>query len=91
MLEAERRLAAQSIHGSSRNVRVNTLFTEVRSSPVLLPVWINAYRFRETTYPYRLVVNGQTGKLTGHAPVSLAKLALVVVAAVAAAGVAGRQ
>ncbi|MBI4604006.1 MAG: hypothetical protein HY721_18780 [Planctomycetes bacterium] len=81
MLEAERRLAAELIPGSSRNVRVNTLFTDIRSSPVLLPIWINAYRFRETTY--RFLVNGQTGELVGRAPFSLAKLGIVVAAAAA--------
>ncbi len=83
MLEAERAAAAAAIPGSSRNVHVNTLFTDLRSEPVLLPAWINAYRFREETY--RFIVNGQTGRLVGRTPFSLAKLAVVIAAAAALA------
>jgi DNA-directed RNA polymerase subunit RPC12/RpoP len=81
--EVERSLAAREIPGKSRNVHVNTLFTNMRSEAVLLPVWINAYRFKDVTY--RFIVNGQTGKLTGRAPFSYAKLALVILAVAAAA------
>lgn len=83
MLDGERAACAALVPGRSRNVRVNTLFFDLRSDPVLLPVWINAYRFKDVTY--RFVVNGQTGKLTGSAPKSFAKLALIVAAAAAAA------
>lgn len=76
MLAVERAACAALIPGRSRNVHVNTLFTDLRSAPVLLPVWINAYRYREETY--RFIVNGQTGRLGGRAPFSWAKLALVV-------------
>jgi hypothetical protein len=50
----------------------------MRSEPALLPIWINAYRYGERTY--RFCVNGQTGALVGSAPVSLAKLAILVLA-----------
>lgn len=76
MLEIERSLASSRVPGKSRNVHVNTLFTEMRSEPMLLPVWINAYVFKGTTY--RFLVNGQTGKALGKAPFSLAKVALIV-------------
>jgi len=83
MLEGERATCASLVPGRSRNVRVNTLYFDLRSDPVLLPVWINAYRFKDVTY--RFIVNGQTGKLTGSAPMSYAKVALVVLALAAIA------
>jgi hypothetical protein len=83
MLEGERAACAALVPGKSRNVRVSTLFFDLRSDPVLVPVWISAYRFKETTY--RFLVNGQTGKLTGSAPRSLAKVALIAIAVAAAA------
>ena len=43
--------------------------------PVLLPVFIGAYRRQGEVY--RIVINGQTGKLIGKAPISWAKVALV--------------
>jgi predicted RNA-binding Zn-ribbon protein involved in translation (DUF1610 family) len=80
-LEREQQMASSRIPGKSRNVRVNPLFTNLRSEPVLLPVWISAYRFRDVTY--RFLVNGQTGRLVGRAPFSALKLVLVILAAVA--------
>jgi hypothetical protein len=61
-----------------RNVHATALVENTTSSPVLLPVWIAAYRYREK--PYRVVLNGQTGKLTGQAPISWIKIVLTVVA-----------
>jgi hypothetical protein len=64
------------VPGSARNVRVNTRLEGLSSEPVLLPVWIMAYRYRDRSF--RFLVNGQTGKPTGRAPTSLRKIALVV-------------
>ena len=44
--------------------------------PVLLPVWIMAYRYKDQVH--RFLVNGQTGRCTGTAPTSYAKIAGVV-------------
>ena len=92
MLQREQAISAEGIPGRSRNVHVNTLLFDLRSDPVLLPVWLNAYRFQDETY--RFLVNGQTGELVGRAPFSYAKLALVVLLALAAAlavfAIAGR-
>lgn len=39
---------------------------------ILLPIWVGEYRYRGRSY--RFAVNGQTGKVTGDAPHSLALL-----------------
>lgn len=78
LMERERALAAERVPGQSRNVRVNPIFTDMRSDPVLLPIWINAYRYKDITY--RFIINGQTGRLTGGAPFSIAKLAMLILA-----------
>jgi len=52
------------------------LVQDIRSEPVLLPTWIMAYRYRDRVY--RFVANGQTGKATGHSPVSWRKFFLAV-------------
>jgi hypothetical protein len=64
-------------------LKVNVRLEGLSSSPVLLPVWIMAYRYREQVY--RFLVNGQTGKATGQAPVSWKKVvaAIAVVALLA--------
>jgi len=82
---AETEACAACVPGRSRNVHVNVLVSEMSSEPVLLPVWIMAYKFRDKLY--RFLVNGQTGRATGEAPISLAKLAGAVVTALAIAAV----
>jgi hypothetical protein len=78
----ELRDAVPDVPGGSRNLKVNTRFTDLMSQPVLLPVWIMAYRYRERVF--RFLVNGQTGRSTGQAPVSWQKISLAVVIAVLA-------
>ncbi len=52
---------------------------------ILLPIWISAYRYNDKVY--RFLVNGQTGEVTGKAPVSVIKIILfiMVIAAIIAA------
>lgn len=76
LTERERIAASGHVPGTSRNVHVNPLFGDMRSDPVLLPIWINAYRYQDITY--RFIVNGQTGRITGSAPFSYAKLAALI-------------
>ncbi len=73
-LEYER--CAELVPGSHRNLQVNVLVTGMSSRPVLLPVWIMAYRYRDRVY--RFLVNGQTGKATGTAPISWFKVTLAL-------------
>jgi LSD1 subclass zinc finger protein len=80
MVEAEREACAALVPGRSRNVHVSPLFFDLRSDPVLLPIWINAFRYEEKTY--RFLVNGQTGKVAGDAPFSLARVAIAAAVAI---------
>lgn len=68
------------VPGKARNCKVNTLVEGLASEPVLLPVWIMAYRYKDRVF--RFLVNGQTGAATGEAPTSWLKV--LGVAAVAA-------
>lgn len=56
----------------SRKLQVNVRLARLSSYPVLLPVWIMAYRYRGDIY--RFLLNGQTGKATGRAPLSWFKI-----------------
>jgi len=49
---------------------------------VLLPVWVGAYRYRGKIY--RVLVNGQTGKVAGDRPVDQLKVTLLILLIVAA-------
>jgi len=55
---------------------VNTRLSGVTFKHVLLPVWIAAFRYHDKVF--RFLVNGQTGKVTGKAPLSWFKILLFI-------------
>ena len=64
------------VPGRCRNMHVNLRVEGLTAEPVLLPVWIMAYRYQDQVY--RFLANGQSGKCTGTAPTSWKKIVLVV-------------
>lgn len=79
----ERAACETYVPARARNVKVNVKLDGLSSGTVLLPVWIMAYRYQDQVY--RFLVNGQTGRATGQAPVSWKKViaAIAVVALLA--------
>ena len=76
--EAMQRSLEQSLGRSlqAEQTRVAVRFHEVRGRSLFLPVWIGAYRVDDTSY--RVVLNGQSGRLAGTAPVSWLKVLAAV-------------
>ena len=60
-------------------------FTGMTFQLVLLPLWVGAYQYRQKQY--RVLVNGQTGKVAGERPTDWVKVALVAVAGLVVVGV----
>ncbi len=94
--ELERQACQQYVPGRSRNLKVNVRLEGLSSDPVLLPVWIMAYRYRDQVF--RFLLNGQSGKATGTAPRSWKKMlaaivlvAIVILAIVIAGGIIGNN
>lgn len=71
-LEREHRL--RRCHGSS-------LLTVEGTRLLMLPIWIGSFRYRDLAY--RFVINGQSGRVTGKAPLDRVKLIAVTLVAVA--------
>jgi hypothetical protein len=68
-----------------RNLRTGTgSWSGMTFKHILLPMWVGNYRYRNK--PYRLLVNGQTGKVAGDKPSDRVKVVLgwVILAMVAA-------
>lgn len=80
--ELERNACRQYVPGQARNVHVNVKLSGLTSQPVLLPVYVMAYRYKDQVF--RFLVNGQTGRATGQAPFSYRKLAAAIVLGAAA-------
>lgn len=66
-----------------KDCRASVLLREIDTAAVMLPIYIGCVRFADQ--PWRFVINGQTGRVTGKTPVDAKKIALLVavVAAVA--------
>lgn len=77
------RLVSSQLHSRKiRNLHINVLIADMFSEPILLPLWIFAYRYKGKAY--RFVMNGQTGKSIGKAPFSYFKLVAIIAAVVVA-------
>jgi hypothetical protein len=70
-----------------RVTRIDTSVAAVTFKHVLLPIWIAAYRYQGKSY--RIVINGQTGRVEGERPWSIWKIALAVLAGAVLAGLFG--
>jgi hypothetical protein len=64
---------------SAMVLRSSCRFFDLRGRPILLPVFIGTYRRKDRIY--RVVLNGQTGTLTGRAPISIWKVGLCLLVA----------
>ena len=75
--ERIRDACARKVPGDTyRNLRVQSTFSDMTYKHTLLPVWIASYRYSNKVYNF--MVNGQTGKVQGEAPISWWKVALTV-------------
>ncbi len=71
----------QNVPNRARNLKVNVKISSMQGRPMLLPVWILAYRYKQNVH--RVLINGQTGAIAGSAPFSYSKLTVVLLAALA--------
>ena len=55
-------------------------YRKVAFKHILLPVWLSSYRYRNKTYSF--IVNGESGKVAGRAPLSALKIAFLILAGV---------
>lgn len=79
----ERSACAALVPGDrAKDLRVQTEITDVAARLLALPVWLASFQYKGKVY--RCVINGQTGAISGEAPVSGTRVALVAAATIAA-------
>jgi len=71
---------------TNRHCRVQTEWSHTGSDLLLLPVYIATYRYQENVF--RIVINGQTGRVAGEKPISRVRLGAAVAAGLALVGLA---
>jgi hypothetical protein len=74
--QAQRDVAAFMPGNTHSKLSVNTTFSGETSDLVLLPVYVMNYHYKGKGY--RFFVNGQTGRISGKRPYSLARIALAI-------------
>jgi DNA-directed RNA polymerase subunit RPC12/RpoP len=63
----------EEIHADQvKNLNVHTDYRNIKFKHVLLPVWVATYTYQNKLYQF--MINGQSGKIQGKAPVSFAKV-----------------
>ncbi|HEX5506552.1 MAG TPA: hypothetical protein VFW96_28305 [Thermomicrobiales bacterium] len=79
ILQHEESACAAQVPGNThRDLRVATQVSDLAGRLLYLPVWLASFQYKDKLY--RCVVNGQTGHISGEAPLSKARVALVVAA-----------
>jgi DNA-directed RNA polymerase subunit RPC12/RpoP len=72
-----RELCRRDIGGDHQRVEsINTQYVGVTFRHILLPIWLASYRYQDKSY--RVLVNGQTGEVSGDRPYSWVKIAVLV-------------
>ncbi len=71
----------RQVHGDVvQVVSVSTDYDDITYKHILLPIWISSFHFNNKVY--RFLVNGQTGKVSGNAPISALKVTIVSLVAI---------
>ena len=63
------------------NLKFNTVFDNIKYKYLLAPLWISSFRYKDKVYNF--MVNGETGKTAGKAPVSPIRAAIALLIAFA--------
>lgn len=58
------------------SVKFSTLYSNITYKYLLVPTWISSFKYNDKVYQF--VVNGQTGKVGGKAPVSALRVLLTI-------------
>lgn len=86
-MESETRsMCSSQVPGDThRNLQVHADFSRQTFKHVLLPVWLVSYNYGTKTY--QVLVNGSTGRIAGKHPLSVAKILLLILTILIAAGI----
>lgn len=64
-----------------RQLVVKTDYNNITYKYLLLPIWISNFKYNDKVYQF--MINGQTGKVAGNTPLSIPKIIITVLGAIA--------
>ena len=59
------------------NLHFSTTHDDITYKYLMLPIWLSSFRYKEKIY--RFMVNGQTGRVGGDAPISPLRVTIAVI------------
>lgn len=74
-----RKIESDHFTNHSRITSMSTAYNDIKYKYLLLPVWISSYTFNGKIY--RFMVNGESGRVSGKAPVSALRILIAVLVA----------
>lgn len=69
------------------SIAFSTQFSRITFKYILLPVWLSSFTYKGK--PYQFVVNGQTGRVGGKAPISAIRVIIAILIVLAVLGLLG--
>lgn len=64
-----------------RNIKIDADFNSITYKYLMLPIWISSFTYKDKVYQF--MVNGQSGKVGGRAPISALRVAIAVIIVIA--------
>ncbi|MCR5108852.1 MAG: hypothetical protein K6B28_11900 [Lachnospiraceae bacterium] len=64
-----------------RNLRTNTMYSNIKYKYLLMPIWLSSFEYKGKIYQF--MVNGQSGKVGGHTPISALRVAIAILIGIA--------
>ncbi|MGN1096073.1 MAG: hypothetical protein ACI4QR_06760, partial [Eubacteriales bacterium] len=80
----ERKISSQYATNHVDSLNVKTSYRNITYKYLMLPVWISSFTYKGKIYQF--MVNGQTGKVSGKAPISPLRVAIAVLIGIALLG-----
>lgn len=66
---------------STKDLKMTTTYQNITYKYLMLPIWISSFTYKDKVYQF--MVNGQTGKVGGHSPISALRVAVAVLIGIA--------
>lgn len=79
------KIRVENAASAVRGLRMHTHYNDIKYKYLLLPVWVSAFKYKNKIYEF--MVNGQTGRVGGNAPVSPWRVLLAILIGLAIAGI----
>lgn len=69
-------IKVKNVASKVRSLVMKIKYKDIKYKYLLLPIWLSSFKYKQKVYQF--MVNGQTGRVGGHTPVSAIRVAIAV-------------